>query len=145
MGAGRTRDVEWASLATDCLCCTEMDLPLYSTQDVREAFTAAKQEVIFGQACNISKADDRLRGRRVCASTQQKVKLTRTDDNATGPCADLLQSGRWAEFKIPIGSQGHTICVAVFYGIAGASARGKAYDANELLLAAVIDRLVLAD
>ena len=46
--------------------------------------------------------------------------------------------------QIPIGEGSHHLTIAVYYGIAGASARGAAYDLNERLLACATARALAA-
>ena len=63
------------------------------------------------------------------------------DDDPNDGLDDLRKSGRWLETTAFLGNGSQAVTVAVFYGVAGASAvSSREHQQNERLLAAVLAR-----
>ena len=128
----------------DVLLLTEYELVEYAVKDARMTFRDRGTHLFLGASASITEKDDKIRGRRVAASIAQNIRPILPEPTLDDGIDELRQSGRWLEIQIPIGEGSHHLTIAVYYGIAGASARGAAYELNERLLACATARALAA-
>ena len=143
-GGGRHKSDILAGHTHDVLLLTEYELVEYAVKDARTTFRDRGKTLLLGASTNITKKDDKIRGRRVAASMVKNIRPILPEFTLDDGIDELRQSGRWLEMQIPIGNGAHHLTIAVYYGIAGASARGAAYELNERLLACATARALAA-
>ena len=143
-GGGRHKSDLLAGHKHDVLLLTEYELVEYAVKDARKTFRERGKALFLGASASITKKNDKIRGRRVAASMDQSIRPIFPEITLDDGVEELRQSGRWLELQIPIGNGSHHVTIAVFYGIAGASAKGAAYELNERLLASATARALAA-
>ena len=130
----------------DCLLCahTELELIEPSVRDFRQTLDDQGRQACMGDPTTITKKSDKKIGRRVALTFPNSIRPNIPLVGNLDCERQLVESGRWTECGIPIGSEWVVVTFGCYYGVSGASHDTQCAAINERLLSACLARALAA-